>query len=108
MRSRVLSPLHLLRRQIDSLLAHIFPSHPTAPLSLTNPFPTQKVRGWTSLYHLVTFRADVPYSQALERERWQQGVVAWLARAVGGVGLAGVGYGAWVGWKLIKRGLDRA
>jgi hypothetical protein len=24
------------------------------------------------------------------------------------VGLAGVGYGAWVGWKLIKRGLDRA
>lgn len=94
MRSKVLSPLHLIRRKLDHYLSHLLPSRPAGAISLTNPFPTQKVTGWTSLYHLVTFRADVPYSQALARERWQQEA---LDRVILGTGYAGLGLVAWAG-----------
>jgi len=62
-------------------------------LSLTNPFPTKRVTGWTSLYEMVTFRPDVGYAEALRRERWQKDVLHWgvWAGGAGFVGLASAG-----------------
>lgn len=40
------------------------------------PFPTQKVKGWTALYDMVTFRPDVGYAEVMRREKWQKKVVA--------------------------------
>jgi kynurenine 3-monooxygenase len=104
MRSSVLSPLHHLRRTLDSLLSTIIPSRPTAKLSLTKPFPTVRVGGWTSLYEMVTFRPDVGYAEALRREQWQKGVVGWMAYG-SGVGLmAGLaGAGLWAGKRYLER-----
>ena len=104
MRSHVLSPLYLLRRWIDYSLTIILPSKPGGDLSLTNAFPTKQVRGWTSLYEMVTFRADIAYAEALRRETWQKEVVGWATRAVG-VGLvAGVTAGIWMGrQRLLSR-----
>lgn len=125
MRSKVLSPLHRLRRTLDTVLSVILPPRPPASilsppppatsatstmasagagaaLSLTDPFPGQPVRGWSSLYELVTFRADVGYAAALARERWQARVVergVW--GTVGVLGL-GMGWGAWVAGKWAR------
>jgi kynurenine 3-monooxygenase len=77
MRSHVLSPWHHLRRSLDSVLSSLFPSGSTARMSLDKPFATERVRGWTSLYELVTFRPDVGYHEALRRERWQKEVVSY-------------------------------
>jgi kynurenine 3-monooxygenase len=91
MRSTVLSPLHHLRRHLDSFLSKVLPrpSASSMALSLSNPFPTKRVTGWTSLYEMVTFRPDVGYSEALRRERWQKEVLGWGV-CVGGVGLVGL------------------
>ena len=101
MRSTVLSPLHHLRRHLDSFLSTILPKpSPTSlTLSLTNPFPTKRVSGWTSLYEMVTFRPDVGYSEALRREKWQKEVLGWgvWVGGVGAVGLAGIG-----GWLALR------
>ena len=58
-------------------------------LSLTNPFPTKRVTGWTSLYEMVTFRPDVGYAEALRRERWQKNVLHYGVW-VGGAGILGL------------------
>jgi len=58
-------------------------------LSLTNPFPTKRVTGWTSLYEMVTFRPDVGYAEALRRERWQKDVLHYGVW-VGGAGILGL------------------
>jgi kynurenine 3-monooxygenase len=105
MRSTVLSPLHHLRRHLDSLLSKLLsrPSTSAQTLSLTNPFPTKRVKGWTSLYEMVTFRPDVGYAEALRRERWQKDVLGWGVWA-GGVGVTGlVLAGAWAGRGMIQR-----
>lgn len=107
MRSTVLSPLHHLRRHLDSFLSSILPRPKTASLgltSLTDPFPTQRVKGWTSLYEMVTFRPDVGYAEALRRERWQKEVLAWgvWASGFGAVGLAG--FGGWLVLRTIRPG----
>lgn len=120
MRSSVLSPLHILRRHFDSFLSrtlgYIIPSSSSTSvntsstssgssalaLSLTDPFPTKHVKGWTSLYEMVTFRPDVGYAEALRKERWQKEVVAigvW-GMGAGMVGL--VGLGAFVGARRFK------
>lgn len=103
MRSTVLSPLHHLRRTLDSLLAKFMPSRPTAALSLTDPFPTARVKGWTSLYEMVTFRPDVGYSEALRRERWQKGVINWVGW-IGGLGTVASlgGVGVWAAQKYFR------
>ena len=43
MRSHVLSPMHHVRRVLDSVLATIMPSRAVESLSLTEPFPTKRV-----------------------------------------------------------------
>ncbi|ORX35971.1 hypothetical protein BD324DRAFT_629714 [Kockovaella imperatae] len=102
MRSHVLSPMHHFRRFLDSVLSAVIPSHPVSTLSLTDPFPTKRVRGWTSLYELVTFRPDVGYSEALRREQWQKQVVAW-AGWTGGTGLLlAAGIGVLTGFKMLS------
>ena len=104
MRSTVLSPLHHLRRTLDSLLAKLIPSTPTATLSLTSPFPTTTVKGWTSLYEMVTFRPDVGYGEALRRERWQRGVINWASWMTGVGAAAGLGgVGVWAAQRWFKR-----
>ncbi len=104
MRSSVLSPLYLLRRTLDSILSSLISSRPTSSLSLTNPFPTERVSGWTSLYEMVTFRPDVGYSEALRRERWQKGVIGWMVWGSGVGVLAGVGgVGLWATRKYLER-----
>ena len=104
MRSTVLSPLHHLRRTLDSLLAKLIPSTPTATLSLTSPFPTTRVKGWTSLYEMVTFRPDVGYGEALRRERWQRGVINWASWMTGVGAVAGLGgVGVWAAQRWFKR-----
>lgn len=107
MRSKVLSPLHILRRHLDTLLSNLIPRPASASpasgfgISLTDPFPGQPVRGWNSLYEMVTFRPDIGYAAALEREKWQGRVVERVAwgLGVGTVGVAGVaaswGYRMW-------------
>ncbi|WVQ85327.1 kynurenine 3-monooxygenase [Cryptococcus sp. DSM 104549] len=110
MRSHVLSPLHHLRRHLDTLLTTLFPSShsPSSPsrpsLSLTDPFPTKRVKGWISLYEMVTFRPDVGYAEALRKEQWQKDVMGWAGWAGGLLGLGAVGV---VGVGLARRWLER-
>ncbi|KAK8865840.1 kynurenine 3-monooxygenase [Kwoniella newhampshirensis] len=104
MRSHVLSPLHHLRRHLDTVLTKLFRTSSTATLSLTDAFPTKRVRGWTSLYEMVTFRPDVGYSEALRKEKAQRDIMAW-AGWVGGAALAG-GVGA-VGLTLARKWAER-
>lgn len=93
MKSHVLSPMHLLRRRLDVLLSTLFPP-PTGPeitsslisSSLTSPYPGGVVSRWSTLYHMVTFRADVRYSEAWRREEYQKRMLNWVVRAVGAVG----------------------
>lgn len=85
MRSSVLNPLYHVRRAVDYALTRLVPSVP-APLGGPEPFPTQRVRGWTALYDMVTFRPDVGYAEARRREAWQKHVVHSAAYA----GLAAV------------------
>lgn len=95
MRSTVLSPMYHFRRHLDTLFTSLFPSHPKSELSLTNPFPTSRVRGWTSLYEMVTFRPDVGYAEALRKEKWQKEVVGAAGWLLGGGLVAGLGVVAW-------------
>ncbi|TXT10730.1 hypothetical protein VHUM_02235 [Vanrija humicola] len=93
MRSSVLKPLYHLRRGIDWVLTRVYPSTPQA-VDPRVPFSTKKVRGWTSLYDMVTFRPDIGYAEALRREKWQKSVVggaAWATAAVAAAGVAVVG-----------------
>lgn len=87
MRSSVLNPLYHLRRAVDYALTRLIPSV-QAPLTGAEPFPTKRVRGWTALYDMVTFRPDIGYAEARRREAWQKHVVhsaayAGLAAVVG-------------------------
>lgn len=103
MRSSVLNPLYHLRRGLDYILTRVYPS---TPLDLTPgvAFPTTKVKGWTALYDMVTFRPDIPYAEALRREAWQKKVVAGAGGAGGLVALVGMGL---VGLKVVKPWLER-
>ncbi|WWC58433.1 kynurenine 3-monooxygenase [Kwoniella dejecticola CBS 10117] len=105
MRSHVLSPLHHIRRFVDSALTRILPSRPSKlHLSLTDPFPTKRVKGWTSLYEMVTFRPDVPYSEALRKEQAQKEIMAWTGYISGILGFGAVGF---TGLRLARKWLDR-
>jgi len=97
MRSHVLSPMHHLRRHLDSLLSTLLPSSTRSQpqLSLSDPFPTKRVKGWTSLYEMVSFRPDIGYAEALSREIWQKEVVRIMGLSIGVVGVLGLGLGGW-------------
>lgn len=105
MRSKVLSPLHILRRHLDTLLGNIIPrpsrsSNPDSAfgISLLDPFPGQPVKGWNSLYEMVTFRPDIGYAAALGREKWQGRIVERLSWGLGVGAVSAVGLVA--GWGL--------
>ncbi|KAL7412761.1 hypothetical protein BDY24DRAFT_415724 [Mrakia frigida] len=117
MKSKVLSPLHLLRRHLDHVLSLLLPP-PTSPAILSslassraptststpppaNPFPQGRVQRWTSLYHMVTFRPDVGYAEALRRENWQKDLVT---KVVETIGLGVVGGLVWGGWWVVRSG----
>jgi kynurenine 3-monooxygenase len=122
MRSKVVSPAYHLRRVLDSVLSHVLPpparkeillpqgpavqSKSTPPPSTTEPFPTARVNGWSSLYTMVTFRPDVSYQEALRKEKAQRDIVQGLAWGLGGgVGLAAMGglvWGALYGQKYLQ------
>nr|XP_019014790.1 kynurenine 3-monooxygenase [Kwoniella pini CBS 10737]OCF53571.1 kynurenine 3-monooxygenase [Kwoniella pini CBS 10737] len=105
MRSHVLSPLHHIRRFIDSALTQLIPSRPSSlHLSLTDAFPTKRVKGWTSLYEMVTFRPDVPYSEALRKEKAQKEIMAWTGYISGIVGIGAIGF---AGLRLTRKWLER-
>lgn len=93
MRSSVLNPLYHLRRAFDYVLTRVWPSvaNPVVPRVA---FSTPRVHGWTALYDLVTFRPDVPYSEALRREAYQKSVVHALAWTSGTAIVAVVGLAA--------------
>jgi len=95
MRHDVLSLMHHLRRHLDTILTKLFPTPPKLKLSLTEAFPTRRVKGWTSLYEMVTFRPDVGYSEALRRERWQKSVVGTVGSVMGGTLVVGLGLATW-------------
>lgn len=103
MQSHVLSPYHHLRRYLDSILSTLIPSQPTAQLTLTDPFPTTRIKGWTSLYEMVTFRPDIGYAEAWRREQWQKGVIESVITAVGVVGAAGLGWAGLAAWRALRR-----
>ena len=104
MRHDVLSPMHHLRRYLDSLLTKLFRVHPKSEMSPTEPFPTRRVQGWTSLYEMVTFRPDVGYAEALRRERWQKDVVGTAGMVLGGGLVTGLGIAAWwAGRRFLSR-----
>lgn len=105
MKSHVLTPLHHLRRVLDTALSSLLP--PPTPYqtrlllaSSPHPFPTRTVRRWTSLYHMVTFRPDVGYAEALRREAWQKTLVRRGAIGFGATLLAGVGWASYAAWIL--------
>jgi kynurenine 3-monooxygenase len=105
MKSKVLSPLHLLRRKLDSLLSSLFPP-PTASQITSSlvfappgtPFPAGRVSRWSSLYHMTAFRADVGYAEAMRREKWQKSLVEGILWGLGGVGVVGVAAVGVMGW----------
>lgn len=99
MRSHVLTPLHHIRRHIDSILSALF--HPTSqrPLASTTAFPTPNVSGWSSLYSMVTFRPDVPYGEALRKEKEQKRKVGLAV----GIGALGVGIGVVTGAAILLK-----
>ncbi|WVQ71023.1 kynurenine 3-monooxygenase [Cryptococcus sp. DSM 104548] len=119
MRSHVLSPMHHLRRHLDTLLTTLFPSlprsfKPTSSLpallsseASSTAFPTKKVKGWTSMYDMVTFRPDVGYAEALRKESWQKEVVGWVGYVGGAVSVGALGLGAVVGARLARKWLER-
>lgn len=94
----MITPAYHIRRVLDKVLSTLFPPSPSIPfMSLSSPlvFPTRHVKGWSSLYNMVTFRPDVSYEEALRKEKWQKGVVgrlSWVG-VVGVVGLVGLGVG---------------
>lgn len=94
MRSTVLSLTYHLRRSVDWVLTRVWGSRP-APLGPGTPFPTHKVKGWTALYDMVTFRPDIGYAEALRRERWQKKVVGDAAFISSAVIASAVGVFAW-------------
>ncbi len=115
MRSHVITPAYHLRRLLDSMLSALFPPSKALPFSNSTdpstllPFPTEHVKGWSSLYTMVTFRPDVPYKEALRKERWQKAVVSGVVRGVE-VGLgAAVAFGSWrVGQMALREYRRRA
>ena len=66
MRSKVTSPLFIIRKQLDKLLNKISrpPIVPNVETMKKVSFPTKANEGWQSLYELVTFRPDISYSDA--------------------------------------------
>lgn len=118
MRSKVVSPTYHIRRVLDSVLSFVMPptskrailqdtSAGSPPKLCEEAFPTPRVRGWSSLYSMVTFRPDVSYKEALRKERAQKDVVAGLAWALGGTvgvtGTAGLAYGALFAKRYMER-----
>ncbi|TIB67876.1 hypothetical protein E3Q24_03959 [Wallemia mellicola] len=65
MRSKVINPIYLLRKQIDGVLNKVFrpPSVPSANILARTTFPTAANSGWMSLYELVTFRPDISFER---------------------------------------------
>jgi len=94
MRSSVLSVQYHLRRSLDWVLTRVWGSRPK-PLGPGTPFPTQKVKGWTALYDMVTFRPDIGYAEALRRERWQKKIVSDATFVSSAAIVSVVGFFAW-------------
>jgi kynurenine 3-monooxygenase len=87
MASKTVSPLFLLRKRIDGLLAWALGE-----------------QAWAPLYTMVTFRPDLDYAEAEAREARQGRIVDWALKA----GLAGLVAGASAGaWAVFKRRAGR-
>ncbi len=100
MRSSVVTPMYHVRRVVDKVLSTIF--HPSKRRDLgdpAKPFPTPAVAGWSSLYSMVTFRPDVPYSEALRKEKNQKALVARGTGVATVAAVAAVGYLAARRWR---------
>lgn len=109
MKSHVLTPLHHIRRVLDTTLASLLPPPTPAQTRLalsssaSSPFPHGRVTRWTSLYHMVTFRPDVGYAEALRREEWQKRVVRRTVIGAAGMLTAGLGWAGWAAFVLGSR-----
>lgn len=57
MRHKVTSTTYLIRKHVDEWLSRTFKD------------------GWLSLYTMVSFRPDIPYSKAVRKEAWQQSII---------------------------------
>lgn len=119
MRDSVVSPFYHLRRVIDSIFSSVAKASPEQPIILPDvtvtdsprpqtssvlptvaslPFPTPILNGWIALYHMVTFRPDVSYKEALRKERAQQKMVTTVVGLVtAGVGVLGLSGLVWAG-----------
>lgn len=65
MSSRVVDPLYLLRKQVDGMLTRVLGEE-----------------RWCPLYTMVTFKPEIMYSEAVERESWQQSVVTRIVQGL--------------------------
>lgn len=86
MASRVVDPLYLLRKSLDGALARVLGE------SL-----------WCPLYTMVTFKSDVPYSQAQRREERQKKVLAGVVNSTAAAAVLGLGWAALWGYKRWSR-----
>ncbi|VEU20860.1 DEKNAAC101706 [Brettanomyces naardenensis] len=73
MSTKVQSPRYLIRKRLDGILGRLIPKY------------------WIPLYTMVSFRADIPYSDCIRIEERQQTILKGLEYAlVAGATLAGV------------------
>lgn len=102
MRSKVITPMHHIRRGLDAILSTLVRPTPMKQLESTSAFPTAHVSGWSSLYSMVTFRPDVSYAEALRKEKAQRKTLEWVAGGlVSAVGV-GAAYGAAWAWRRYR------
>lgn len=69
MRHSVTTPIYILRRAVDNLLASLsspkgVTTSSLGPLLARVPFPSRNPTGWLPLYTMVTFRPDISYATA--------------------------------------------
>lgn len=57
MSTKVISQLYLFRKTLDGILGKLIPDY------------------WVPMYSMVSFRADIPYSQCIEREKRQTSIL---------------------------------
>ncbi|ANB11977.1 kynurenine 3-monooxygenase [Sugiyamaella lignohabitans] len=69
MRHDVTSTAYLLRKSVDGFLSRVMGDF------------------WLPLYTMVSFRADIPYSRAVQERQWQNDILTWVIRASVGTSL---------------------
>jgi kynurenine 3-monooxygenase len=105
MRSHVLMPMHHVRRAVDAVLSSVLSPSKRRDVLLASPtpFPTTSISGWSSLYNMVTFRPDVPYHEALRKEKSQKAAVGNAALLTGVLTAMGLGYAVLSRMTLLDR-----